>query len=168
MARIWLIRLGTFLVWAAAAFAAVFWAMKQVRSAPSQPVMPVLVGEAPQSNPVSMLRVLGNSSPKVQPPAAAASAVVAPIDPASRFALLGVVAERRNAGVALIAIDGKPARPYQIGAKVGEEHKLRSVRERSAVLTAIQGGANLTLDLPGQTATRAAATASSPGTKLSN
>ena len=37
-------------------------------------------------------------------------------DAASRFQLQGVVADDLGRGAALIAIDGKPARPYRAGA----------------------------------------------------
>lgn len=53
---------------------------------------------------------------------------------ASRFALTGVVASSSQHGAALIAVDGKPAKPYAVGSRVGDEWVLQSVQPRRAVL----------------------------------
>ena len=55
-------------------------------------------------------------------------------DPGTRFVLVGVVADRASAGVALIAVDGKAARPYRVGSPVEDSYTLKSVAARSAVL----------------------------------
>jgi general secretion pathway protein C len=68
---------------------------------------------------------------------------------ASRFSLLGVVSERDHEGGALIAVDGKPARPYHVGAAVDEGLVLQSVQPRQAVLAnSLDGPPVLTLELP--------------------
>lgn len=75
----------------------------------------------------------------------------APVAPeaASRFALSGVVADPSKQGAALIAIDGKPPRPFRVGSKVGDNYVLQSVGLRSATLGAqVDGPAAFTLQLP--------------------
>jgi general secretion pathway protein C len=59
--------------------------------------------------------------------------VPAPILASSRFVLVGVVAIGAQ-GAALIAVDGKPAKPYSVGATVGDTFVLQSVQARQAVL----------------------------------
>jgi general secretion pathway protein C len=69
----------------------------------------------------------------------------------SRFRLLGVAAPRRGgdlAGLALIAVDGKPARSYAVGKPVDGELLLQSVHARGARLGAKGGAAQVTLELP--------------------
>ncbi len=68
---------------------------------------------------------------------------------ASRFALLGVVASRGNQGAALIAVDGKPPRPFRIGATVEEGYVLKFIDKRKAELAArVDGPSLVTLELP--------------------
>lgn len=79
---------------------------------------------------------------------ASSAAPVAP-EAASRFALSGVVADPSRQGAALIAIDGKPPRPFRVGSKVGDNYVLQSVGLRSATLGAqVDGPAAFTLQLP--------------------
>ena len=68
---------------------------------------------------------------------------------ASRFQLVGVIAGGPTQGAALIAVDGKPAKPFRVGAPVAEGLVLQSVQGRRVTLGA--GGdaaATLTLELP--------------------
>ena len=70
---------------------------------------------------------------------------------ASRFKLLGVAAPRRGGdrnGLALIAVDGKPARSFAVGAAVDGEMLLQSVHARGAQLGARGAAAQVTLELP--------------------
>ena len=67
----------------------------------------------------------------------------------SRYALTGVVAGRSQAGYALIAIDGQPAKPFRVGSPVDDVLVLQSVSARSATLGATrEAPPALTLDLP--------------------
>lgn len=75
-------------------------------------------------------------------------AVVAAPTVASRLALLGVIAGEDNAA-ALIGIDGKPPKPYQVGSTVTDGLVLSGVTPRRALLAATADGpAVLTLDMP--------------------
>ena len=68
---------------------------------------------------------------------------------ASRFQLVGVIAGGPTQGAALIAVDGKPAKPFRVGAPVAEGLVLQSVQGRRVALG--PGGdaaATLTLELP--------------------
>jgi general secretion pathway protein C len=68
---------------------------------------------------------------------------------ASRFQLLGVLAGGPNAGAALIAVDGKPAKPFRVGAVVSDGLVLQSAQGRRVSLgVALDGAPTLTLDLP--------------------
>src|SRR6218665_1378416 len=92
--RPWGARLGTLALWAAAGASVVFWGLRL--SAPAAQAMLPAVPDA------------------VAPDAAAPVAA-----PPGRFALIGVLSGRRSGGgAALIAVDGKPARPFRIGAAV--------------------------------------------------
>ncbi|MDP3619221.1 MAG: type II secretion system protein N [Ramlibacter sp.] len=136
----WTLAGATFAVWALVAASAVYWGLKL--SAPPAPVpaAPVLRTASP-ADPVSVARLLGSS------PVLASAAPVASI--ASRFALLGVVASPGSQGAALIAIDGKPARPFRIGATVDDGLVLKFVDKRKAELAArMDGPVLVTLELP--------------------
>jgi general secretion pathway protein C len=94
----------------------------------------------PAADPVAVARLLG-AAPAV------ASAAPSPTL-ASRFTLVGVVASRSHKGAALIAVDGKPAKPFRVGAAVDEGIVLQSVEPRRAVLASSDGSPALTLELP--------------------
>lgn len=79
-------------------------------------------------------------------PAGAASAPSADISAdAARFVLSGVLGQAR-AGSALIAVDGKPAKPVRLGEGVLDGWTLLRLEARSVVLG--QGGAEIELTLP--------------------
>jgi general secretion pathway protein C len=92
-------------------------------------------------DPTSVARSLG----AVNTPVAAAATP----DAASRFVLQGVIADTDGQGAALIAVDGKPARPFRVGASIGDSYVLQSVGARAASLGAgARGPAAFTLKLP--------------------
>ena len=124
-------RFAAFLIWAAVAASAVFWALRlwsAPLTAPAHATVVAGVGAAQGD----AARVLGSDAAT---PAAAAAAV-APAD--ARFKLVGVVAPRRAGsgapGVALIATDGKPAKAYRVGSAVDGELVLLAVHTRAASL----------------------------------
>jgi general secretion pathway protein C len=130
------VRLAACLVWALLSLSAVYWSFKLfVRPGPvPSHALPVAVDQAARGDP---LRLFASPAPQVAAP-------VAP-QAASRFKLVGVMAPRTPdpaapSGLALIAVDGKPARAYQVGARVDGEWVLQSVSPRSASLGP-QGGA---------------------------
>jgi general secretion pathway protein C len=68
---------------------------------------------------------------------------------ASRFVLTGVVAGNSRGGAALIAVDGRPPKPFRVGRAIDEGVMLKAVQGRTAVLAATVDGPDLlTLELP--------------------
>jgi general secretion pathway protein C len=70
---------------------------------------------------------------------------------AARFVLSGVVVNRSSSarGVALIAVDSKPPRPYRVGTPLADGIVLHSVSAGKAMLaTSIDVAPGLTLELP--------------------
>lgn len=136
----WAVAAGTFVLWGLAAASAVYWGMKLSSSTGSGALAPP-APNAPGSDPAAIGRVLG---------ATASAPTAAPVASlSSRFALLGIVAEPDGGGAALISVDGKPPRPYRVGAMVDEGLVLQSVQPKRASMGAsMQAPAAVTLELP--------------------
>ena len=134
--------LVTLALWALVAGGALFWWLRigQV----SAPLQAPTAGGAPASATVDspeVARALGAT------PAAPTAAAGAP-DLAGRLALRGIVTHARR-GAALIAVDGKPARPVRVGALVDGvdgDWRVRSVAPHAVVLAA--DGRELRLEMP--------------------
>ena len=142
--NLWWLRIATFLVAALATASATYWALKWNATAALQPTAEIIFSDAGQTDSRVIARLLGGA----QTGASALPAV--PLEnAASRFKLTGVVAGRNNTGYAVIAVDGKPAKPYRVGALVNDGLVLHSVAPRSAALAAsVDAPVSLTLDLP--------------------
>ncbi len=140
---IWFPRSLTFVVWALAAASAVSWGLRWGGQSHPAPPSAALAAPAPVVDSGVVARLLGS-------PGVLAAVVSAP----SRFALAGVVAHTASrTGAALIAIDGKPAKAFTVGARVEEGLYLRFVQGRQAGLaTSPEGQVSLTLELPAQSA----------------
>jgi general secretion pathway protein C len=138
----WTVRGVTFLLWAAAVASAVYWGLKlSSAGAQGSPIAASTRPVAP-ADPAAVARLLGHTAGPV-----AAGPSAPPL--ASRFNLLGVVADRAQHGAALIAVDGRPAKPFRVGSTVDEGLVLQSVQSRRATLGAsLQGPAVVTLELP--------------------
>jgi len=137
----WPAATATVALWALAAASIVFWGLRL--TSPSGAVAPPPVATGPQvaADPALVAQMLGAVS--------AQSVAAATPDAASRFELLGVVADADQQGAALIAVDGKPARPFKVGASVAEGYVLQSVSTRAASLGAsVDAPAAFTLQLP--------------------
>jgi len=138
----------SFAVWAVVAASAVAWGLAIfVKPAPAP--REARVADATLALRGDFTRVLGvDAAPVVDsgeapPPAADA-----------RFQLVGVVAPRgdrrasEREGVALIAVDGKPAKAFRVGATVDGQTVLKSVRARGADLGPRDGGPTIALEIP--------------------
>lgn len=137
----WPVATTTLGLWALAAASVVFWGLRL--AAPADAMVPPPVARAPAASidPTAVARMLGVVTAK--------TAVAAAPEAASRFALLGVVADTAQHGAALIAVDGKPARPYRVGTMLVDGFVLQSVGPRSAALGgSFDGPTALTLELP--------------------
>jgi general secretion pathway protein C len=136
----WAVAGSTFVLWALVAASAVFWGMKLISGSGSGPIAPPAPNASP-ADPAAVARLLGAT------PTAAATAPVASLS--SRFSLLGIVAEADGGGAALISVDGKPPKPYRVGAAVDEGLVLQSVQARRAAIGAsLQASPAVTLELP--------------------
>ena len=137
----WAVAGATFVLWALVAASAVYWGLKFTARPSGIPIAPVAARTVTAADPAAVARLLGAS------PAAAAQAPV--VNLSSRFALTGVVSSRSHQGAALIAVDGKPAKPFRVGSLVDDRLVLKSVESRRAVLAESTGGpAVVTLELP--------------------
>jgi general secretion pathway protein C len=137
----WVVAATTFVLWALLAASLVYWGLKFTARPGAAPAAPAAIRAPVPVDPVAIARLLGAS------PTAAATAPAPSL--ASRFALVGVVANRSHRGAALIAVDGKPAKPFRVGTAVDEGLVLKEVEGRRAVLAAsAEGPPVLTLDLP--------------------
>ena len=139
----WGVRLGTLALWALAGTSVVYWGLR-LSARPVGLMVPAVAPAPVAPDAQAMARLLGVPTGD----AAFAQAPVASL--ASRFALIGVLAGRSSGGgAALIAVDGKPAKPFRVGAAVDEGLVLQSLDPRQARLGAsMDGPATLTLDMP--------------------
>jgi general secretion pathway protein C len=155
MQRSTTIRLATFVLWLLAAGSVAYWVLKFVRG----PVAPAAANVASLSaggagaaavDSVALARGLGGGAP--------AAPVDNPVNPppssinASRFNLTGVVvspARQARNSVALIGMDGKPAKPYRVGTVLTDGVVLHSVAAGKAMLaTSADAPVAVTLELP--------------------
>jgi len=138
---IWWLRIATFLLAALAAASATYWVLKWRSSAsPSRPAV-MAFSESSPIDPQALVRLLGGTQ------AGTANAPLARA--ASHFKLFGVLADRSKGGYALIAVDGKAAKPFRVGSQVNDALVLHSLSGRSAALaTSLDGPVTLTLELP--------------------
>lgn len=134
----------TLAVWALAAGSALYWGLRLRPGADGR--ADVAVAAAPATPPVDVVavaRTLGVVEPGAAAPAPAAAAGPSLL---TRLQLRGVVTHG-GGGAALIAIDGKPPKPYAVGAVLEGDWAVRSVTPHSVVIAA--GGAQTaTLQMP--------------------
>lgn len=143
-----LARWWTFGIWALVAGSAVFWGLRIFVAAPSAPP-DTQVAQPGGDLRGDLTRLFGIDAPAPEPLEAAAPMQAAP-DP--RFTLVGVVSPRdpraAREGVALIAIDGNPAKAYRVGMVVDGGTVLQRVSARGAQLGPRGGPSTVALELP--------------------
>jgi general secretion pathway protein C len=140
-------RLSAFVIWALVAAGLVFWAYRLFAQPMTLPANVQTVAES--AGAISDLSRMLGAAP------VPTSVAIAPVAESSRFRLLGVlapvpakgVAGQSSAGVALIAVDGKPARAYKVGASLDRSTVLQSISRRSASLGPEQGATTVVLEL---------------------
>jgi general secretion pathway protein C len=155
-------RLLAFVIWAAVAASAVFWLLRLWTSSPTAPANTVTVAAA--TPPRGDLNRVFGAPPTASPTAAPAEPALA-----SRFKLLGVAAPREggdSAGLALIAVDGKPARGFKVGAAIDGDLVLQSVHPRGAALGTKGAAPAVSLELPPVTGAQSTPRAAPPPTTL--
>jgi len=129
-----------FLVWGAVAFSAVTGGLRWSSDSTLIPIEVAATNALAEPDPQLVLRGLGGglSSAPSRP------------DVASRIQLVGVLAaEKMDQGVAVLAVDGQPTKPYRVGQAVTDDLVLQATRARQAMLgSRIDGPPSLTLELP--------------------
>lgn len=154
-------RWWSFAVWALVAGSALFWGLRLFVKAPQAPVQ-TTVAELGAGARGDLTRVFGPD-----PVAVVQASEPEPVADA-RFQLIGVVSPRGGdqgvQGVALIAVDGKPAKAYRVGSVVDGQTTLQSVRARGAALGPRGGAAQVALEIapPAAAATGSLSTPSGP------
>ena len=140
----WWLRITTFAIAALAAASAAFWVLKWNDTPLASPSATVIYSDKGAADPQAVARLLGGGGAST-----AVGSGTTPDNGASQFKLMGVVANSAQGGYALIAVDGQPARPFQVGSPVSKELVLQSVAPRTAVLAArLEAPATFTLALP--------------------
>ena len=134
-----------FLTWAAVAASAVYWGLRLFVPGEATPPAGLAASRAPVAQ-ADLARVLGATAAAPRPapgPAVAAE---------GRFKLVGVVAPApggpAGGGIALLQVDGKPARSLRVGSPVDGDWVVQRVDARSATLGPEGGAAALILELP--------------------
>jgi len=142
------VRVCAFVIWALVAGTVVFWGLRLMVRSPEAPSHSVPVASSVAAR-GDLTRLLGAA------PVAAAAGPVASPELSARFRLLGIMAPKASGrpaeagqGVALIAIDGKPARAYVVGSRLDEDLVLQSVSLRTASIGPAEGDAAVKLEIP--------------------
>jgi general secretion pathway protein C len=130
---------ASLLVWGAVAFSAVSWGLRWSALDASPSHTTAMAQTLPEVDVSALTRGLGGA------PIASTSAPTL----AGRFRLQGVLAGDASQGAALIGVDGKPAKPYRVGAVVADGLVLQSAQGRRISLgAAVDGPTTLALELP--------------------
>lgn len=134
-------RLVTLAIWLVAVAGGLAWLLPLVAGTTPVPPQAVLAEAVLPPLAAGAERLLG--SPPVQ-----AEAAPTPAD--GRYKLIGVIAPRRGgaAGLALIAVDGQPPRPFRVGREVDPGTRVLAVAQRSVELGPSPGARTITLELP--------------------
>ena len=142
-----LARISAFVIWSLVAATAMFWLLRLTSSAPQAPAYAAAVGKSTVVR-GDLNRLFGAA------PVAVAAAEVVP-EASSRFKLVGVMAPRAKeaqsiagSGLALIAVDGKPAKAFTVGAPLDSGLVVQSVGLRTASIGPAQGARSMLLELP--------------------
>ncbi len=120
-------RIFAFLVWAACAFGLAFWGLRWLAKPMSVPDYSAAVSmvNAPRSD---MTRLL--TAPETAASAAAPASDQSAL--AARIQLIGLMAtpSGQGAGVALLTVDGKPAKAFRVGQLVDGEHVILAITKQ--------------------------------------
>lgn len=135
-------RLAAGLLACAAAASLTYWGLQITASTLSAQPSPAIPARLPEvASPEQIARLLAAPAARADANAAAPTS--------GRFQLTGVAAGVSGRGVAIISVDGRPARPFTVGLPVAEGLLLQSVQGRRAQLGPDpKGPATLVLELP--------------------
>jgi len=121
-------------LWLVAGLTAGYWTLQALGRSELVPMVAAPVS-LPVVDPAAVARALGQPDPVGGETGSGLALSVS-----LRYTLLGVVADRRQQGAALIAIDGEPPRPYAVGAALEGGLVLQSVERRTARLGPLADG----------------------------
>jgi general secretion pathway protein C len=142
-------RFAAFVIWAAVAASVAFWSMRLLAKPSAVPAHATLVATS-NAFKGDLSRIFGVDAPASAP--RASPGLAAPVLAEARFQLIGVVAPRsslaQREGLALIALDGKPAKAFRVGAAVDGDMVLQAVHARGASLGPRGQVALVRLELP--------------------
>lgn len=136
----------TALVWAGAAASTVYWFLQFSGGQDAPPSRPIVAIASEQAGvrPAKLIQFFGGGTAS-----AAAPAPVTKGPRSGRFVLLGVVTAGAG-GAALIAVDGRPARPFMVGSLLDDGTYLSAVGKRFALLSEHRNGPPVErIDMPG-------------------
>lgn len=134
-----------FLIWALVAGSAMAWLLRMSASPRPVPATAVAVDTAASAR-KDWTRLFGAPAPD------ALAVESAPSPLSSRFKLIGLVVPRGTSsssqGLALIAVDGRPARAYRVGAAVDGDLIVLAVQGRQVEVGPAGSAPAVTLELP--------------------
>jgi general secretion pathway protein C len=142
-------RLFAFVVWALVAGSVMFWGLRLLVNSSAMPAHAVSVADSSAAT-GDVARLLGTTPQEV-----AATTAPAPVSELStRFKLTGVMSPKSTShsnsgqGVALISVDGKPARAFGVGSRIDGDLRLQAVSLRTASIGSGPGKAPVVLEMP--------------------
>jgi general secretion pathway protein C len=136
----WTLRLFTLLVWLLVGLCAAYWAFKFVTTKPVEATV-ALAAPTVAVDSKAVGKLLGATDN------VAAKAVTTPAS--TKFVLFGLANSAGGQGYALIALDGKPAKPYRVGSLVADDLLLKSISKTGVMLaTSLKAPDGVTLELP--------------------
>jgi general secretion pathway protein C len=123
----WTLRLFTLLVWAGVGLCAAYWALKFSTTKPVEAAVaaatPVVVVDTK-----AIAKLLGATDSGASQATNTSSK--------TKLSLFGLATSPSGQGIALIATEDKPAKPYYVGSKVTDDLVLKSISKTDAVLAA--------------------------------
>ena len=136
----WTLRLFTLMIWLAVGLCAAYWAFKFVTTKPVEATA-ALSTPAVVVDSKAVAKLLGATDNVAAKPLN--------VEANTKFVLFGLAGTARGQGVALIALDGKPAKPYRVGSMVADDLVLKSISKTGVILAASTTAADgVTLELP--------------------
>lgn len=140
-------RLFALLVWAAVAASLAFWGLRWIARPAGVPYNASSVTLDGGAHGDSRRLLTG---PAATTPGTAVVDMGAAATLSARLKLLGVIAPRSGTdqGVALLSIDGKPARAVRVGGVIDGDMTLLAINQRGAQIGPGQGPVLVSLDLP--------------------
>ena len=128
----WLVRLVTLIIWMLTLICVVYWGVKFTKLKAISAI-PTAIVPAKAVETQTVAKLLGtNGAIGSNPRSMVANA---------NFVLHGVANTNTGGGIALIAVDGKPAKPYPVGSQLTELWKLKTLSRTGVVLVGSKSNA---------------------------